>query len=410
MLELLLCSMLTILPDYLYRRHVQGKRIGEEITFFTVWYELRVGITTCIMLTVTLITIVFYYHPSTTDVSSFFRTVAISPEGIGRVKEVHVANNASVKAGEVIFTLEDDSQQATVRTAEQRIAEVEAEFVTAEAELAAAQGGVNQAQGALTQAVEEYELRKKLLDEGSAATSPREVERLGNTVDSRRGGVEAAQAQLDAVQTKIDVALPAKQRTAEAALEEARAALAKTIVYARVDGIVQQFALQPGDVVNPVMRSAGVLVPPQVSDGYFQAGFNQMAGQVVQPGMLAEMTCLSLPFVIVPMRVKSVMPFIPAGQFKPSDNLIDIQDRARPGTVPVLLEEIYQGSTDRIRPGSKCIVNAYTVNHEKLANEDLGFWEGLFLHMVDTVGLVHALILRIQALLLPVNTLVLSGH
>ena len=30
MLELMLCSLLTILPDYLFRRYVQGKRIGCE--------------------------------------------------------------------------------------------------------------------------------------------------------------------------------------------------------------------------------------------------------------------------------------------------------------------------------------------------------------------------------------------
>jgi len=30
MLELTLCSMLTIRPDYLYRRYVQGKRLGKE--------------------------------------------------------------------------------------------------------------------------------------------------------------------------------------------------------------------------------------------------------------------------------------------------------------------------------------------------------------------------------------------
>ena len=29
MLELLLCSLLTVVPDYLYRRFVQGKRLGE---------------------------------------------------------------------------------------------------------------------------------------------------------------------------------------------------------------------------------------------------------------------------------------------------------------------------------------------------------------------------------------------
>jgi hypothetical protein len=32
MLELVLCSMVTILPDYLFRRFVQGKRFGHEIT------------------------------------------------------------------------------------------------------------------------------------------------------------------------------------------------------------------------------------------------------------------------------------------------------------------------------------------------------------------------------------------
>ena len=34
MLEMLLCSLVTLLPDYLYRRYVQGKRFGKEITFY----------------------------------------------------------------------------------------------------------------------------------------------------------------------------------------------------------------------------------------------------------------------------------------------------------------------------------------------------------------------------------------
>jgi hypothetical protein len=58
MLELMFCSMFTILPDYLYRRYRQGKRFGAEITFYSVWYELRYGITACVMLTITLITVV----------------------------------------------------------------------------------------------------------------------------------------------------------------------------------------------------------------------------------------------------------------------------------------------------------------------------------------------------------------
>jgi hypothetical protein len=55
--------MLTILPDYLFRRFVQGKRIGHEITLFSVWFELRWGITLCLILTVSLITTIFYLFP-----------------------------------------------------------------------------------------------------------------------------------------------------------------------------------------------------------------------------------------------------------------------------------------------------------------------------------------------------------
>jgi multidrug resistance efflux pump len=88
MLELILCSMLTILPDYLYRRLVQGKRFGKEITLFSVWFELRYGIVTCLMLTISLITLIFYFHPSSNSATLFFRTVPILPEGSGRVAEV----------------------------------------------------------------------------------------------------------------------------------------------------------------------------------------------------------------------------------------------------------------------------------------------------------------------------------
>jgi hypothetical protein len=36
--------------------------------------------------------------------------------------------------------------------------------------------------------------------------------------------------------------------------------------------------------------------------------------------------------------------------------------------------------------------------------------KGFALHAVDTVGLVHAIILRIQALVHPIQTLVFGGH
>src|ERR1700720_3828570 len=80
MLELMLCSMLTLFPDFLFRRFVQGKRLGREITLFSVWYELRWGLTLCLILTVLLITVVLYNHPASKDVNALFRTISIFAE------------------------------------------------------------------------------------------------------------------------------------------------------------------------------------------------------------------------------------------------------------------------------------------------------------------------------------------
>ena len=85
MLELLLCSFFTVLPDYLYRRYGQGKRIGHEINLYSVWYELRYGITACLMLTISLIALIFYHHPTSTNVTAAFRAIPIVPEINGRV-------------------------------------------------------------------------------------------------------------------------------------------------------------------------------------------------------------------------------------------------------------------------------------------------------------------------------------
>ena len=134
MLEFLLCSLITILPDYLIRRFVQGKRWGHEVTFFTMWYELRWGITACVLLTIALITLIFYYHPSTTNASPFFRTVTMLPEGGGRVDDVFITNGQRVSAGDPLFSIQDSSQLAAVEVARVRILEVEAAIKVAAAE------------------------------------------------------------------------------------------------------------------------------------------------------------------------------------------------------------------------------------------------------------------------------------
>ncbi len=411
MFELIICSLFTIVPDYLFRRYVQGKRWGQEITFFSVWYELRWGLTTCAVLTISLITAIFYYHPASTRVASYFRTVTILPETPGRVIEVNVANNQLVQAGDLLFRLDDASQQAAVETARRRVEEVDASLAVAATQLAAAQSGIEQAQAALDQANDDLQRNLTLQERGSSAVRVSEIERLENLVNRREAEKSAAEAGKASVEENINVMIPAQAASAKAALEQAETELEKTRVYAGTSGRVEQFALQVGDYINPILRPAGILVPTEfVERERFVAGFGQLAAGVVKPGTYAEIGCLSKPFTIVPMVVVGVQDVIPSGQIRPSDRLIDPQDNQRPGTITAFLEPVYPGQTGGIPPGSTCIANAYTNNHDRLDDQDLSTIQWVALHAIDTVGLVHAALLRIQMLLLPVKTLVFTGH
>ncbi len=411
MIELTLCSLVTILPDYLIRRYFQGKRFGREITFFTIWYELRYGITACAMLTISLFTIVFYYHPSTSNVTSFFRTVTILSDKGGRVEEVFVESNQNVKAGDPIFRLNGDRENAAVVTAQARIAEVVAAFSAAEDQRELAIGAVEQAEAQLELAEADLARFEDLRARGSSAASERDLEVAQAQVDADQGILDQAEAQLGIAEDALGIQLPAQLATAQASLEQAEVEVEKLLVVAGIDGRIEQFTLRPGDIVNPILRPAGILVPADAGRGEFVAGFPQVTAQVIRQGGLAEIACASKPFTIVPMVITQVQDVIPSGQVRPSDQLLDPQRQFRPGTVTAFLEPLYPGMADGIPPGSRCLANAYTYNHDRLENDEtLGFFHRTFLHVVDTVGVIHAAGLRIRSLLMPITQLVLTGH
>ena len=409
MIEVLLCSVVTVLPDFLIRRFVQGKRIGHEITLYSVWYELRYGITACLALTVCLLTLILYFHPSTSSAVSFFRTVPILPESSGRVEEIYVGIRDKVEAGQRIFRLDSAEQEAALETARRRISEIDAEFELAKTELAGADARIQEAQSAYQQALDEFETKSELQRRNASTVAEREIERLANFVDGRKAGVSAVMASKQSVESQIASVLPAQKKSAEAALAQAQVELDKTVVYAGVSGTVEQFALRRGDIVNPFMRPAGVLIPAEAGRKTLIAGFSQLEAQVMKVGMVAEATCISMPLTIIPMVVTEVQDLIATGQVRASDQLIDAQQIVRPGTITVFLEPLFTGGFDGVPPGSSCIANAYTNNHDILSQEGLSTPRWLFLHVIDTVGVVHAIILRFQALLLPVQTLVFSG-
>ena len=89
-------------------------------------------------------------------------------------------------------------------------------------------------------------------------------------------------------------------------------------------------------------------------------------------GMVAEATCISKPWTVIPMVITSVQDYIAAGQFRGGEQLIEAQNTVRPGTILVFMEPIFKGGLDGVTPGSSCIANAYTSNHELISSGKLG--------------------------------------
>ena len=91
------------------------------------------------MLTIALITVVFYFHPTAKYVTSYYRTIPILPETNGRVAEVFVGFSGDVEKGAPLFRLDDSKQKAALEAASKKIAEVDAAMIHAEADIIAAQ-------------------------------------------------------------------------------------------------------------------------------------------------------------------------------------------------------------------------------------------------------------------------------
>jgi len=95
-------------------------------------------------------------------------------------------------------------------------------------------------------------------------------------------------------------------------------------------------------------------------------------------------------------------------QLRPSDQLIDIRDRQRPGTIMVVMEPIFAGHADAIPPGSACAGVAYTSRAAEIKAGEITGFSAFIATLVDGMGIANGIVIRAQALLLPIRVLVFS--
>src|SRR5262249_31127031 len=158
-------------------------------------------------------------------------------------------------------------------TARRKVAEVDAAMASAQADVVKAEAQIQEAKANYQQAKDELDTKSELQRRNPGIVPQRDIEKLQVLVDQRQAGVDAATEVKETAALQVTTLWPAQKASAAAALDQAQVDLDKTIVRAGVDGRVEQFLVRPGDVVNQLMRPAGVLIPEGSGRKVLQAGF-----------------------------------------------------------------------------------------------------------------------------------------
>ncbi|WP_240722811.1 HlyD family secretion protein [Poseidonocella sp. HB161398] len=240
----------------------------------------------------------------------------ISPEVTGNITEVAVTGNQAVKAGDVLFRIDDgdyrialDKARAEVATQKQTLARISAQIDASVAAVAQAEATQRSAEAALKNARSTAERVRNLnsssfasqasLDDATAALEEAEAQAANAeaSVRSANANVAVLKAQYAEAETQ--------SRSLDLAVDQAQRDLDRTVLRAPYDGVVANISGETGELVSP-----GTLLAAVVPDGglYVEANFKETQLGEIRPGATARLSFDMLPGLEVDGEVQSLAP------------------------------------------------------------------------------------------------------
>jgi membrane fusion protein, multidrug efflux system len=309
------------------------------------------------------------YFVSTDDAYVRAHNTTLASKISGYVESIPIEDNAAVRSGDVIATIDAGdyqlavdsarekaaTQQATVDRIGRQVVAQEANIDQAKAQMLSAQAGAKRAQ---------LELERQQALAAQKFASQQTLEQATANRDQGAAGVQSGQAVIDAAIANLDV-LKAQQQEAARTLDELKTALAKTerdlsftVIRAPVDGVFSNRAVQTGDYVQTGQRVAS-LVP---LDGvYVEANFKETQLARLRPGQPVTVSVDALPGDDIAGHVASLSPASGAVfSLLPPDNatgnFTKIVQR-----LPVRIEVPSSVAAQRLlRPGMSVVVSVNT--------------------------------------------------
>jgi membrane fusion protein, multidrug efflux system len=232
------------------------------------------------------------FYVSTDDAYVRANNTTLGARVSGHIAAILPGDNAVVRAGDVIFRVDDGDYRIAVDAARTKIATQQAtidrigrQTTSLESAVDQAKAQLASAEAALKRADLDFERQQSLSAKGFASHATFEVSEAGR--DQGLAAVKAAQAAYDAARDNVEVT-KAQQMEARAQLAELQTSLAKaerdldfTTVRAPVDGTFSNRLVNTGDFVT-VGQRLGNVVP--LNDVFVDANFKETQLKRIRPG------------------------------------------------------------------------------------------------------------------------------
>ena len=235
--------------------------------------------------------------------------IAVSAEVAGRVVEVAVRENQTVRAGQLLFGLDAAPFELAVARADAQVANMRTEVETLRAEHRVALAEAAEAEGRMRFLAVQLERQRRLRERGMVREEA--YDEAGYNLDEARARLASVRERAARVLAGLggDPKLPAGRhpRVLEAQAVRAAAALelARTRVHAPAAGTVSNLRLQAGEHVT---RGGAVFSLIQAGERWIEANFKETQLAQMRVGQAARVVADAYPGVEWQLRVSAIAP------------------------------------------------------------------------------------------------------
>lgn len=276
-------------------------------------------------------------RPRTDDAFVRANTIGIAAHVSGAIVDLHVEDNQSVAAGDLLFVVDPRPYEAALAIAESRLLLVDREVEALEAQIeasrrrvAAAEAAVARAEAEAVYSVQYLERVEPLLE--NRFVTPDAVEEARTTAAAKGAAVAVAAAQREQAEADLLVAMAnlaevgainARRAAAAAAVAEARLYLDYCFVRSPIDGYITNLNIARGEYANAGQQVFAIV---DRSIWFVMANFLETDLPFVEIGRAVEIYLMARPGERLLGRVQG----IGWALFQPDGATIDLLPKVSP--------------------------------------------------------------------------------